>query len=106
MLDVAGVSECGRLMTTATATTADCNNHVIRRVSLQDFSVSTVAGTAQVSGHADGPGDAALFKNPSDVAIAADGSVIVVCKSKRHRATALMKTWLRFRQSLPERLDY
>ena len=70
-------------MTTATATAADCNNHVIRRVSLQDFSVSTVAGTAAVSGHADGPGDAALFKNPSDVAVAADGSVIVVWESER-----------------------
>jgi len=56
---------------------ADCNNHVIRKMSLSDFSVLTVAGRVGVAGHADGAGDAALFTNPSDVAVAADGSIIV-----------------------------
>ena len=77
------------VLTMVTANSADCNNHVVRKMSLVDSSVITVAGTAQVSGHADGPGGAALFTNPSDVAVAADGSILVVCGGESGAMTPL-----------------
>ena len=38
---------------------ADTFNHTVRRVSLSDFSVTTVAGSAGVAGEVDGAGTAA-----------------------------------------------
>jgi hypothetical protein len=57
---------------------ADCNNHCIRKLSLKDLSVITIAGKAGEAGHADGVGCDARFNNPSDVAVKGDGTVVVV----------------------------
>lgn len=56
---------------------ADRHNHTIRRVA-PDGRVSTVAGTARVSGNRDGLGAAASFYFPGDVAVDGQGNVYVV----------------------------
>jgi hypothetical protein len=42
--------------------------------------VSTLAGSARVSGSADGAGPAARFSDPSGVAMSADGSLALVAR--------------------------
>ncbi|MBM4380459.1 MAG: hypothetical protein FJ086_14385, partial [Deltaproteobacteria bacterium] len=49
---------------------ADTFNHTVRRVSLSDFSVTTVAGAAGVAGEVDGAGTAARFDAPQGLAVA------------------------------------
>lgn len=53
---------------------ADASNHKIRKVS-SDGVVTTVAGSSQ--GYAEGTGDAAQFNYPYDVAVDANGDVLV-----------------------------
>ncbi len=55
---------------------ADYNNHVIRKIS--GGNVTTLAGTAGVSGIADGAGLSAQFRNPFGLALTVDGSVLYV----------------------------
>lgn len=55
---------------------ADTVNHVIRKVTPAGV-VSTVAGKAGVRGSVDGPGADARFDSPTDVAVAADGTLYV-----------------------------
>ncbi|MCF3650322.1 SMP-30/gluconolactonase/LRE family protein [Synoicihabitans lomoniglobus] len=55
---------------------ADRENHVVRKISPQGW-VSTIAGVPGTEGNTDGPSGVALFSNPQDVAVAADGSVYV-----------------------------
>lgn len=55
---------------------ADCDNHVIRKLSPEGI-VSTLAGTPEQAGYRDGTGKEAQFKNPSDVAIDPAGNVFV-----------------------------
>ncbi len=54
---------------------ADSGNHMIRRISPAGV-VTTLAGSA-ASGHADGTGSAASFKNPAAVAVDAGGNLYV-----------------------------
>ena len=54
---------------------ADSNNHAIRAIAA-DGTVSTIAGNGTI-GSADGEGAAAQFYSPSDVAVAADGTIYV-----------------------------
>eukprot|EP00937_MAST-01D_sp_MAST-1D-sp2_P004802 g4802.t1 len=54
---------------------ADCGNHRIRKVT-KDGTVTTLAGSGS-QGHQDGQGASAHFRNPCDVAVDADGNVIV-----------------------------
>jgi len=63
---------------------ADCKNNCVRRVSA-DGTVSTVAGfcsnlTKYTGQFADGPAEQARFYCPTDVALAPDGSLVVVDK--------------------------
>lgn len=51
---------------------ADAENHTIRRIAIATGAVTTVAGSAGISGHTDGKGAAARFTAPS--AVSADGS--------------------------------
>ena len=53
---------------------ADTVNHVIRKIAT-DGTVSTLAGTPGLAGHADGTGSAAIFYSPSGIAV--DGSGVV-----------------------------
>ncbi len=55
---------------------ADFGNHTIRRVT-PDGTVTTVAGAAGVSGHADGVGANARFSSPTGVAVDSQGNVYV-----------------------------
>lgn len=55
---------------------ADTANHTIRKIA-PDGSVTTYAGTAGVSGSADGTGAFARFKSPQGVAVDASGNVYV-----------------------------
>ena len=55
---------------------ADLNNSTIRRITPAGV-VSTLAGTAGVTGHADGTGAAASFYRPRGVAVDASGNVYV-----------------------------
>lgn len=54
----------------------DCDNHVIRKVTL-DGTVTTVAGQVQQGGHEDGPAASAKFKFPTGVAVDRAGNVYV-----------------------------
>ena len=55
---------------------ADTGNHTIRKITA-DGVVSTIAGTAGVSGSADGTGSAARFKFPYGVAVDSNGNIYV-----------------------------
>lgn len=55
---------------------ADESNHVIRKVTPAG-AVSTLAGTAGLSGNADGNGTAARFKSPSGLAVDSSGNLYV-----------------------------
>ncbi len=55
---------------------ADTDNDTIRKVS-PDGTVTTLAGTAGVSGSADGSGTAARFNGPSGIAVDSSGNVYV-----------------------------
>ncbi len=55
---------------------ADMGNHCIRRIS-PDGTAALLAGVPGVSGLADGAASQALFNEPIDVAVAADGTVYV-----------------------------
>lgn len=55
---------------------ADSGNHCIRRITPAGV-VTTLAGTAGVSGSLDGAAAAARFDTPSAVAVAADGTIFI-----------------------------
>lgn len=55
---------------------ADRSNATIRKIAV-DGTVSTLAGTATVSGYADGTGAAARFSSPSNIALGPDGDLYV-----------------------------
>jgi RHS repeat-associated protein len=60
---------------------AESNNHVVRRVT-SDGIISTLAGTGTFGDSGDGgPATLALLRNPSDVALRSDGSVLVTDSS-------------------------
>ncbi|RIX51577.1 copper amine oxidase [Paenibacillus nanensis] len=54
---------------------ADTGNHAIRKIG-SDGRVTTIAGSG-LMGRTDGPGARAAFNSPSDVAVAADGTVYI-----------------------------
>jgi len=56
---------------------ADTDNHTIRKVVIATAAVTTLAGSAGVSGTADGAGSAARFNGPHGVAIDGTGNVLV-----------------------------
>lgn len=56
---------------------ADTGNHCIRKVDIASGSVTTLAGTPEDFGFADGPGAQAKFYSPKDVAVSADGTIYV-----------------------------
>jgi DNA-binding beta-propeller fold protein YncE len=66
------------------ALVADSDNHIIRRVLLSSGAVSTLAGTKQVSGSADGLGTSASFNTPHSIAISPDGGSAYVCDTWNH----------------------
>lgn len=55
---------------------ADSSNHTIRRVA-PNGQVSTVAGSALLSGDADGPASTARFRSPSGLAFDGNGNLLV-----------------------------
>jgi hypothetical protein len=55
---------------------ADYDNHTIRKITAAGVA-TTLAGTAGMSGSADGAGAAARFDSPSDVAVGNDGNLYV-----------------------------
>ena len=55
---------------------ADCYNHTIRKITPAGL-VSTYAGLAEESGHADGPRTQARFNRPASLAFAPDGGLYV-----------------------------
>lgn len=55
---------------------ADVNNHILRRVTPAGV-VTTIAGQAGSSGRVDGSGSSARFYQPTDIAVASDGTIYV-----------------------------
>jgi DNA-binding beta-propeller fold protein YncE len=60
---------------------ADYNNHTIRRIDVGSATVSTLAGSAGISGSADGVGTAALFSFPGAVALDGAGTTLFIADS-------------------------
>jgi sugar lactone lactonase YvrE len=56
---------------------ADCGNNTIRKIAISSGVVTTVAGTAGVSGSADGTGVAARFSSPTGITVDGDGNLYV-----------------------------
>jgi hypothetical protein len=56
---------------------ADSGNHTIRKIVVATGAVTTLAGTAGMSGSTDGTGAAALFNFPYGVAVDGEGSLFV-----------------------------
>lgn len=56
---------------------ADTNNHTLRKITLANGAVTTLAGTAGAAGSADGAGGAARFNAPLDVATDSSGNLYV-----------------------------
>jgi hypothetical protein len=55
---------------------ADTDNHVVRTVSPAGL-VTTIGGTARVTGSTNGVGSAARFFNPKDIAVGSNGDVYI-----------------------------
>jgi hypothetical protein len=51
--------------------------NVIRKITIATAAVETIAGIVDATGHADGPGDGALFSSPQGIAIDAAGTLFV-----------------------------
>jgi DNA-binding beta-propeller fold protein YncE len=60
------------------ALVSDYQSHTIRKIDLLTGLVSTLAGKAGVAGSQDGVGTLARFKNPTGVALSADGTFALV----------------------------
>ena len=56
---------------------ADTSNQTIRKIAVTSLIVSTVAGTAGITGHADGLGASATFAYPGGVTVNPSGTIIV-----------------------------
>ena len=69
---------------------ADSNNNLIRRIDLSSGTVTTLAGTAGTTGHADGFGTTATFNKPSGIAMDAAGSFALVVSGGRKNSTESM----------------
>lgn len=63
---------------------ADTLNHTIRMITISDKTVTTFAGTALLSGSADGTGSAARFSEPAGVACSPDGTKLFVADRMNH----------------------
>lgn len=61
---------------------ADSQNHLVRKVVIATAEVTTLAGTAGVSGTVDGTGTAAMFNEPRG--ITTNGSMVYVADSMNH----------------------
>jgi DNA-binding beta-propeller fold protein YncE len=66
------------------ALVADYVNHLIRRIDMTTASVSTFAGTSGSSGSTNGVGTISQFRNPTGVAISADGTYALVADRYNH----------------------
>ena len=62
-------------------TLQDQHNHMLRRIRLSTAVVTTVAGTAGVSGSTDGIGTAASFNFPSGITMDAAGTMVLVVRA-------------------------
>lgn len=75
---------------------ADTLNHTIRKINPGGL-VSTVAGVPDNPGSADGTGPSARFNSPTDVAVAADGTLLVAdsgnCAIRKVSATGVVSTF-------------
>jgi hypothetical protein len=60
---------------------ADTWNHLIRYIVVSSKTVSTLAGTAGVSGAVDGVGVAAKFNTPTGVAIGGNEALAIVVRN-------------------------
>ena len=79
----------------------DTENNTIRKLDIPSGVVSTVAGTAGVTGNTDGPAATALLNRPNALAIDAAGNVYVADSlnqsiRKIDPATAMVSTWVVF----------
>jgi sugar lactone lactonase YvrE len=66
------------------ALVADFSNHLIRRIDIATASVSTLAGTSGSYGSTNGVGIISQFRNPTGVAISADGTYALVADRDNH----------------------
>eukprot|EP01052_Picozoa_sp_SAG31_P009049 SAG31_NODE_468_length_15250_cov_5.304138_3_plen_290_part_00 len=62
---------------------ADSGNHCIRSYSLKNGKIATVCGLAQQPGFSDGDLKKAKFNTPTDIAVRANGSLIVIDRMNR-----------------------
>lgn len=54
--------------------------NIVRRINVLTGAVSTLAGSAGRSGHADGVGTAATFRTPLSVSVDVSGTVLLVVR--------------------------
>jgi DNA-binding beta-propeller fold protein YncE len=63
---------------------ADTGNHTIRKIVISTGAVTTFAGTAGISGSADGTGTAARFNSPYGITIDATGTNLYIADTNNH----------------------
>jgi DNA-binding beta-propeller fold protein YncE/endonuclease/exonuclease/phosphatase family metal-dependent hydrolase len=68
---------------------ADSTAHAIRKIAAATGEVSTLAGTLGTAGHANGPGPAALFREPLGLALSHDAQTLYVADTGNHAIRAI-----------------
>jgi DNA-binding beta-propeller fold protein YncE len=72
------------------ALVADSDNHIVRRIQWDSRAVTTLAGTKQVSGTADGVGTSAYFNTPHSIVMSPAGDVAYVLDTWNHAIRSIV----------------
>jgi DNA-binding beta-propeller fold protein YncE len=69
---------CGLALVDAYLFLADSSNHLIRRINVNTWAATSIAGSAGTRGYADGVSSSATFSFPMDLSVSPDGNFLFV----------------------------